>query len=160
MTAQLADMTLRLVNPSRLLFQQRHPALPDTKTPPDWYTKAGKGGVGFAPWIRGSVLAVMETKAERPAYFAVVAVVGLYMTDEQAAVRDSERKAIDDSPLQESTQEQLAEFAQRVMDDLHPFIRQELYNLSGSIQGVAGIMLQPNPRLQRDSLQRRSSLSE
>ena len=148
MTARLQDMTLRHVDPSQLLFQQRHPAFPKAVAEPAWYTDAPPGTVNLAPWLRGSVLAVMTAKAHKDAYFAVVGVIGLYMTDEQATAQEAEFSgAIDDQPLKEATLEDTLAFQRRVADDLYPFVRAELYNLTGRLGGVLGVMLQPHPQL-------------
>lgn len=146
MTAKLRDMTLRHVDPSKLMFQQRHPAFPEAVPPPDWFENANPGGLRFSPWWRGTVLARLETRAAKDAYFVVVEVFGLYMTDEQDEAQGSDSSfEVDSSTLDEATPEERREFEMRVVNDLFPFVRSEMYTLSGRMQGVTGVMLQPYP---------------
>lgn len=57
---------------------------------------------------------------------------------------------IDDSTLKDASDEELKAFTHRIVYDLYPFMRAELYKLSGSLEGVMGVMLQPNPRINDD----------
>lgn len=148
MSTRLSEVSLRHVDPAKLLFQARHPAFPANVETPEWYENAKDGGVNLAPWLRGTVLAVMETKFQRDAYFIVVSVMGLYMSDEQAAAQQAEfSNQVDSSTLDEASEQEQLEFAERVVADLFPFLRVELYNLSGRMQGINGIMLQPHPEI-------------
>lgn len=148
MTARLSELTLRHVDPTDMLFQLRHPAFPIEKTP-DWYENQNPGGISFVPWIRGTVLARMHTKFEKPAFFVAVAVLGLYSNDEQESAQNEELSgAIDSSTLDEATRDELREFGRRASDDLYPFLRAELHNLTSRVQGLSPVMLQPYPRLQ------------
>ncbi|MGO9228554.1 MAG: hypothetical protein ACLQKA_04990 [Bryobacteraceae bacterium] len=148
MTARLEDMTLRHVDPAQLLFQQRHPAFPTAVAEPAWYTNAAPGAVNLAPWVRGTVLAAMHAKVEKGAYFAVVAVLGLYATDEQATDQEAEFSGVvDEQPLKGATPEETLAFQRRVVEDLYPFVRAELHTLTGRLGGVLGVMLQPHPQL-------------
>lgn len=142
MRVPLNQLTLRHVDPSRMLFEARHRIESDV---PDWYEKSSTGGISFNAWLNGAVLATMETKAERKQYYVVVAVTGLYMSDEQGSAEMLSE--IDESTLREATEEERHEFANRVVDDLYPFLRSELYMLSGRLQGIRGVMLQPSPLL-------------
>jgi hypothetical protein len=148
MTAKLSELSLRHVDPSRLLFQQRHPAFP--RDAPEWYEKANRGGIAFAPWLGGTVLATMEAKAERDAYFVVVGVMGYYTSDaQQTAMDEKSITGVDNSTLAEASEDEMRLFSERVIDDLYPFLRAELYELSGRLQGVVGVMFQPHPLLGR-----------
>jgi hypothetical protein len=159
MTARLADLTLRHVDPAKLMFQARHPAFPRDVPAPEWFERAKTGGVVLAPWLQGTVLATMETKFQKDAYFTVVTVMGLYMSDEQAAAQDSEfSNQVDSSTLDEAPEDERREFTLRVVDDLFPFLRAELHTLSGRMQGVSGVMLQPYPQL--DEVIREEDLSD
>lgn len=152
MTTKLQDLHLRHVDPSKLLFQHRHPAFPDAVPAPEWFEAAGVGTLRFSPWWRGTVIARLETKAKKDAYFVVVEVFGLYMTDEQAAEQSKAPSGeIDPSTLNDASPEETEEFALRALDDLYPFVRSELYSLSGRMQGVLGVMLQPYPQIRRSS---------
>ncbi|WP_373234888.1 hypothetical protein [Mycobacterium marinum] len=150
MSTRLSDLELRHVDPTQLLFQVRHPAFPVEV--PAWYQEGDAGGgIALAPWLQGTVLATMHVMAERPAYFARVEVMALYMSDEQVAAEKAESskgKEVDDSTLSEASEDELQSFVQRVTDDLYPFVRSELYALSSRVQNVRGVMLQPHPRLQ------------
>jgi hypothetical protein len=149
MTARLPDLTLRHVDPARLMFESRHPAFPQDEVPPEWYQQASQGGLRFFPWLRGTVLATLETKAEKPPYFVVVSVFGLYMNDEQVSDQSPPVPGAeaDSSTLDEASEEERTEFSLRVLNDLYPFVRAELYALSGRLQGVSGVMLQPYPQI-------------
>ncbi|MFB1299079.1 hypothetical protein ACAG24_026590 [Mycobacterium sp. pW049] len=144
---KLDALTLRHVDPSQLLFQLRHPAFSVER--PEWLATDRSGGIAFAPWIGGTVLATMHAQAERDAYFARVSVLGLYMSEEQEAAQEAGAKAeVDDSTLAGASVDELKIFAQRVSDDLYPFVRSELYLLSGRVQGIPGVMMQPYPKLE------------
>jgi hypothetical protein len=149
MTARLQDMTLRHADPAKLMFQARHPAFPQDLETPEWYENASSGGVNLAPWLNGTVLAKMEAKFEKGAYFTVVSVMGVYVSDEQAEAAEKAElnNQVDSSTLDEATEEERIEFSKRVVEDLFPFLRAETYRLSGSLQGVFGVMLQPHPEL-------------
>ncbi len=152
MTAKLREMELHHVDPVRLLFQSRHPGLSGYSAEPEWFTNARNGGIVLAPWLRGSVLATMEAKFVKDAYFVVVSVMGLYMTDEQASAQAQEfSNEVDGSTLDEAPDEDRQEFLLKVVDDLFPFLRAELYALSGRMQGVTGVMLQPRPLIEATS---------
>jgi hypothetical protein len=149
MTARLSDLQLRHADPAKLLFQVRHPAFLEESETPEWYESASTGGVILRPWLNGTVLARMESKFEKATYFTVVSVMGFYMSDEQAAamVTPAPGTEVDASTLEEASEEDRLEFSKRLAGDLFPFLRAEVYKLSGSLQGVQGIMLQPNPKL-------------
>jgi hypothetical protein len=146
MTARLSDLTLRHVDPGKLMFQARHPGFPEDRETPDWYANANSGAVNLAPWLNGTVLAKMQSKFQKDAYFTVVSVMGLYMTDEQADVTQPANQ-VDASTLEEASEDERFVFIQRVVVDLFPFLRAEAYRLSGSLQGVQGTMLQPHPKV-------------
>jgi hypothetical protein len=149
MSGKLSDLTLRHVDPSRLTFENRHPQF--RRERPEWFESTSAGGIRVAPWWRGTVLATIETKAEKDAYFVVVEVIGLYMTDEQAAAQEAEPSSeLDDSTLTDASDEELKAFTHRIVYDLYPFLRAELYRLSSSMEGVSGVMLQPNPQINDD----------
>jgi hypothetical protein len=148
---KLSDLTLRHVDPSKLLFAQRHPVF--HLTVPDWYEQTTPGGVTLYPWLRGTVLANMETKAEKGAYFVAVGVLGLYVSDQlEEAQQEQFNGEVDKSTLAEATDKEKQTFSLRVVDDLFPFVRNELYALSGRLQGVNGVMLQPHPLIQDGEL--------
>ena len=82
----------------------------------------------------------------------MVAVTGLYMSNEQATAQEAQfSNQIDESTLKEATEEELHAFSERVLVDLFPFVRSELYALTGRTQGVFGVMLQPTAILNRDA---------
>lgn len=150
MTTRLSEMTLRHVDPAKLLFQARHPAFPDNVATPEWYETASSGGISLAPWLHGTVLATMQAKFTKSEYFTVVAVMGLYMSDEQSAAQEAEfSNEVDSTTLDEATEEERLDFSERVVGDLFPFLRAELHMLSGRLQGISGVMLQPNPEINR-----------
>jgi hypothetical protein len=142
MTNQLGELTLRHVDPSKLLFLQRHPAFPVEE--PDWYTNASSGGLGFTSWLRGTVLATMEMRVEKPAYYAVVSVLGLFGSDEQERAQAKE--------FSSEIDEEMAAFAKKAVNQLYPFLRTEIYALTGKMQGVSGVMLQPYPLARDDEM--------
>jgi hypothetical protein len=121
MSVRLSELNLRHVDPSRLLFESRHPALPRAGIP-EWYKNASSGGLRFFPWLRGTVLATLDTKAEKGAYFVAVSVLGLYMTDKQAQAQTREPTSeVDSSTLDDASEEERVEFSRRVLNDLLPF---------------------------------------
>lgn len=139
---ELKDLTLRHVDPSRLLF-----ARVESKDPndiPSWFEEASSGGVHLEGWAQGSIMVTLETKVQRPAYVAAVSVAGLFATDEQAAAGAGEP---DDALLGASTRAELDVFVQGAVKDLYPFLRAELYSLTSRYSASRGVMLQPNPVL-------------
>ncbi|WP_349270926.1 hypothetical protein MPNTM1_02524 [Mycolicibacterium parafortuitum] len=151
MTSQLSELVLRHIDVSKLCFQQRHPGIEFTD-PPSWFVGASAGGLGFAAWLRGSVLVQMEMKVEKPAYYAVVAMLALFSSDEQNRAQDAELSSeVDDSTLSAASSGELAEFARRAAREMYPFLRSEMYSLTSKIYGVNGFMLQPRPFLDDDT---------
>lgn len=146
--ARLAELTLRHVDPTDLMFQLRHPAFP-MGSRPAWFDEQTSGGITFAPWLRGTVLVRMHTKFEKPAFFVSVAVLGLYTDDDMESAQDEKFSGeVDSSTLDEATPDELRAFGQRASDDLYPFLRTELHNMTGRVQGLTPVMLQPWPKLQ------------
>ena len=88
-------------------------------------------------------------EVRKATYFTVVSVMGFYMSDEQAAamVTPAPGTEVDASTLEKASKENRLVFSKRLAGDLFPFLRAEVYKLSGSLQGVQGIMLQPNPKM-------------
>jgi hypothetical protein len=94
----------------------------------------------------------MEMKVERPAYYAVVAMLALFSSDEQNRAQDAEPSSeVDETTLAEASSGQLAEFARRSAREIYPFLRSEMYALTSKIYGVNGFMLQPQPFLNEDT---------
>ncbi|ORV85047.1 hypothetical protein AWC11_20410 [Mycobacterium interjectum] len=91
------------------------------------------------------MLATLETKYQHKFYVAVIAVSGLFATDEQIQAPAPKEK--DDSVLAAATPDEMRSFAERAVEDLYPFLRQEVYQLTGRFQGIQGVMLQPHPQL-------------
>ena len=152
MTTHISDLTLRHVDPSKLLFQQRHPAFPVEE--PDWYTNASPGGLSFTSWLRGTVPATMEMRVKKDAYYAVVSVLGLFGSDEQERQQaDKFSNQIDDTILSEASDEEMAAFVRMAVVELYPFLRAEVYALTGKMQGISGVMLQPQPLTDADRMQ-------
>lgn len=150
MTPRLSELTLRHVDPADLMFQMRHPAFPPPQRPA-WFEEQNDGGISFAPWLRGTVLVKMHTKFEKPAFFVAVSVLGLYTNDEQESVQAEKFSGeVDSSTLDAASPDELREFGQRASDDLYPFLRAELYNITGRVQGLSPVMLQPFPQLQHN----------
>ncbi|MDW5614605.1 hypothetical protein [Mycolicibacterium sp. D5.8-2] len=90
----------------------------------------------------------MEMKVEKPAYYAVVAMLALFSSDEQNRAQDSEPSSeVDDSTLSSASSGELAIFARRAAREMYPFLRSEMYALTSKIYGVNGFMLQPQPFL-------------
>lgn len=144
MTPRLADLTLRHVDPSKLLLERTD----ISGAVPEWFNDASAGAFQCLGWHGGTVLATMETKFQHQLYVASVGVAGLFATDEQIKLRSREGQK-DDAILKESTEAEMSAFATRAVGDLYPFLRQELYMLTGRFQGVVGVMLQPQPVLAR-----------
>ena len=143
MTAKLSELQLRHVDASKLLLERTDMG-PDPSAVPEWFENAADGRFGCLGWYNGAVLATIETKYRHKLYVAAVAVSGLFANDEQMAGPGKEK---DDSTLLEATDEEIEEFSHRAVGDIYPFLRQELYQLTGHFEGLPGIMLQPNPEL-------------
>lgn len=111
---------------------------------PDWYESASAGQFFCVGWYNGAVMATVETKTRRKLYVAVVAVSGLFANDEQMTGPAKEK---DDSVLADATEEEMSEFGRRAAMDIYPFLRQELYQLTGHFHGLSGVMLQPHPEI-------------
>ncbi|MBS9534347.1 hypothetical protein KIH27_12200 [Mycobacterium sp. M1] len=132
---------MRHVDPSKLLLQRTD----FTGEIPDWFDQASLGSVHCQGWYGGAVLVTIETKYQHRFYVAVIAVSGLFATDEQMNTSDPNDK--DDSILGAATSVEMRAFTERAVHDLYPFLRQEVYQLTGRFQGISGVMLQPQPKL-------------
>lgn len=141
MTPSLSELNLRHVDPAKLLLQRTD----FTGEVPDWFEEASAGSFHCLGWYSGAVLATLETKYQHKFYVAVIAVSGLFATDEQIQAPAPKEK--DDSVLAAATPDEMRSFAERAVEDLYPFLRQEVYQLTGRFQGIQGVMLQPHPQL-------------
>ncbi|WP_216897177.1 hypothetical protein [Nocardia alni] len=139
---KLSDLRFRHVNPGRLLCERINPDEPENI--PDWFAKASAGALKVEGWVNRSVLVTMETKVQRKPYVAVVSVVGLFATDDQRPPSPDEP---DDSVLTKSSSEEIDVFVANAVRDLYPFLRSEMFTLTGRFAGAQGIMLQPAPVL-------------
>jgi hypothetical protein len=156
---KLVELELRHVDASKLLLQRIDIDADPDGALPEWYESASTGQFSCVGWYNGAVLATLEAKAKRNLYVAVVAVSGLFANDDQVAGKSKEK---DDSVLANATEEEMSEFGHRAVMDIYPFLRQELYQLTGHFHGLTGVMLQPHPLIgeQRpDPRLRRSSES-
>lgn len=144
MNLTLADLAMRHVDASKLLVQRTDMSrdASDAAALPDWYESASDGSLSFAGWYNGSVMATLETRARRKFYVAVVAVSALFASNEQ--IKQQPLNVKDDSLLDAATEDELSEFRQRAMVEMFPFLRQELYQLTGHFHGLSGVMLQPH----------------
>ncbi|KXF57188.1 hypothetical protein AXA44_30865 [Rhodococcus sp. SC4] len=143
MTAQLTALTLRHVDPAKLLLERDYP---QNDSPPSWYEGMSEGSATVRGWTNGSVLATLETRFHRPDLMYVgVAVTGLYANDEQAA--QGHQGDVDSSTLDEATDDEKSVFIEKALIDLYPMLRAELQILSGRFSGIPGISLQPTPSL-------------
>jgi hypothetical protein len=143
MTAQLQELTLRHVDPAKLLLERDYP---QNDAPPAWYGGLSEGSATVRGWTNGSVLATLETRFHRPGVMYVgVAVTGLYANDEQAA--QGHEGDVDSSTLDAATDEEKSAFMEQALFDLYPMLRAELQILSSRFSGIPGIALQPTPSL-------------
>lgn len=138
MAPKLADLTLRHVDPSKLLLERTD----ITGNVPEWFDEPQPGTFQCYGWHGGAVLTVTETKFRHQFFVVSVGVAGLLGTDEQMKL-SSRQAPKDDALLKAASEEELNIFARRAVGDLFPFLRQELYSLSGRFQGVVGVMLAP-----------------
>lgn len=134
---KLEDLQLRHIDPSKLLLQRTDIV---GGVIPSWFEEASSGSFGCEGWYGGSVLATIETKHQHRLYVAVVAVSGLFANDELISRQTREK---DDTLLREASQEEMEVFSRRAIADIYPFLRMEVYALTGKFQGLPGVMLQP-----------------
>ncbi|KXX57902.1 hypothetical protein [Rhodococcus sp. LB1] len=133
MTPKLAELSLRHIDPSKLLLERDE----QTGAPPAWFKEMGEGG---------AVLVTLETRFHRANIMYVgVAVTGMYANDEQMGMgRQGEP---DSSTLDAASDDEKLTFIQGALADLYPSLRAELQILSSRFGGIAGITLQPDPLL-------------
>ncbi|QBJ97507.1 hypothetical protein ERC79_17340 [Rhodococcus sp. ABRD24] len=142
MTPRLTELSLRHVDPSKLLLERDGQSV----EPPTWFDGLSEGGVSAQGWIDGTVLVTLETKFHRPGImYVAVAVTGMYANDEQMS--RGRQGEPDSSTLDAASDEERVEFIQSALTDLYPSLRAELQILSSRFGGIAGITLQPDPSL-------------
>lgn len=143
MITKLAALTLRHIDPAKLLLERHYP---ENDSPPAWYEEMSEGSATVRGWTNGTVRATLETRFHRPNLMYVgVAVTGLYANDEQA--EQGNQGDMDSSTLDEATDDEKSAFVEAALIDLYPALRAELQILSGRFSGIPGISLQPTPSL-------------
>lgn len=144
MIVRLKDLSLRHIDPTKLLLERDYP---ESDSPPAWFEEITEGSASARGWINGTVMATLETRFHRPNVMYVgVAVTGMYATDEQMGRKRATE--VDTSTIDNATEDERREFIQRALIDLYPSLRAELQILSSRFNGIAGISLQPNPLLE------------
>ncbi|MCJ0906097.1 hypothetical protein [Rhodococcus sp. ARC_M6] len=141
----LTDLTLRHVDPSKLLFEHLNPADPEWR--PSWFGLINESGLALTGWINGTVKATIEAGYLRQSCVVAVAITGFYGTDEQIGAPNSDTVEVDDSVLSGATDDERLEFSTRAIRELYPYLRAELQILSSRMSGYSGIALQPEPQI-------------
>lgn len=146
----LADLRLRHLDPSKLLFEHLDPSAPDWR--PSWFAGISAGGLNLAGWINGTVRVTLEAGYVRDRCAVAVAITGFYATDEQLEMEMPKRETVeaDGSLIAAATESEKREFSTLAMRDLYPYLRAELQMLSGRMSGYPGIALQPDPQLNEE----------
>jgi len=143
----LADLRLRHLDPSKLLFEHLDASDPDWR--PSWFAGISAGGLNLTGWINGTVKVTIEAGYVRDRCAVAVAITGFYATDEQLAmeVPSGDTVEADGSMIAGAAESERREFSALAMRDLYPYLRAELQMLSSRMSGYPGIALQPEPQL-------------
>ncbi|HEY5853293.1 MAG TPA: hypothetical protein VIW24_04350 [Aldersonia sp.] len=148
----MTDLTLRHVDPSKLLFEHLDASYPDRI--PSWFEEVNEGGVSFVGWINGTVKATIEARYLRPRCVVAVAITGFYASEDQVNTPVPKADVIeaDDFVIANASEEEKNVFARRALRDMYPYLRAELQMLSSRMSGYPGISLQTEPVINAESV--------
>jgi hypothetical protein len=146
---RLADLALRNVDPTKLLFEHLDPT--DETWRPRWFEDA-KNGIGLGAWTDGTISATVEARFVHHDAAVAVAITGYYTAGEQPAddISADTVVTLDNSLFSQTPDAERDQFAIRAVRELYPYLRAELQMLSGRLPGYPGISLEAAPRIARN----------